>query len=185
MSTGRGRGLGSAALPRRGSGWAASRWTYSNEGTGPFIELYTVWLVLALTGPLIVPGVLSASHDIAFLFTAWPVHFLSFAPCSKVIMRWLCWQQKEKAVALMRASMLGFAANSALALLKVIQQNYTPLLHHVLSSSLLEMSWKLKFATRAGKPFNRQFHITWFECLLDQRALYMTMCVERALLEQL
>uniref|UniRef100_A0A0D9VVK6 Uncharacterized protein n=1 Tax=Leersia perrieri TaxID=77586 RepID=A0A0D9VVK6_9ORYZ len=101
-------------LPRRGLGWAASRWrawACSNGGTGPFLELYMFWLVVMVPT---LTGVLSASHDLAFLFTAWPVHFMLFAPYSK---------------ALMRASMLGFAANHALALLKGIQQNYAPPLH--------------------------------------------------------
>ncbi|EMS47412.1 putative cation-transporting ATPase [Triticum urartu] len=49
----------------------------------PFLALYALWLLLAVpaldfTDALVILGVLSASHILAFLFTAWSVDFRAF-----------------------------------------------------------------------------------------------------------
>jgi cation-transporting ATPase 13A1 len=54
----------------------------------PFLALYALWLLLAVpaldfTDALVILGVLSASHILAFLFTAWSVDFRAFVGHSK------------------------------------------------------------------------------------------------------
>jgi cation-transporting ATPase 13A1 len=54
----------------------------------PFLSLYALWLLLAVpaldfTDALVILGVLSASHILAFLFTAWSVDFRAFVGHSK------------------------------------------------------------------------------------------------------
>uniref|UniRef100_A0ACD5THA0 Uncharacterized protein n=2 Tax=Avena sativa TaxID=4498 RepID=A0ACD5THA0_AVESA len=55
----------------------------------PFLALYALWLLLAVpaldfTDALVILGVLSAFHILAFLFTAWSVDFRAFVGHSKV-----------------------------------------------------------------------------------------------------